>query len=177
VGAVHDLDDFAVDVSGQYTGFGPFFIQGCWRPFEVVEFAFGLAPFVQGFFGHFQGDFIDVAVLDGTVNIYRGGHVKPRSDSQQLVGIFDFVSIGLFASRAQEYLGHAAAVVGVGGCAAGDHADEVAGRDGVGRGAAKALAGVFTLDAALGQGQAAGAHGAVFTTDALETDRAGFHLD
>jgi hypothetical protein len=65
----------------------------------------------------------------------------------------------------------------VGRRAAGDHADEVTGRNGVGRGAAKALAGVFAFDAALGQGQAAGAHGAVFTADALDADGAGFHLD
>jgi hypothetical protein len=53
---------------------------------------------------------------------------------------------------------------------------KVTGRDGVGGGAAKAFAGVFAFDAALGQGQAAGAHGAVFTADALDADGAGFHL-
>jgi hypothetical protein len=62
----------------------------------------------------------------------------------------------------------------VGGRAAGDHADEVTGRNGVGRGAAQALAGVFAFDAALGQGQAAGAHGAVFTADALIPMAQGF---
>ena len=68
-------------------------------------------------------------------------------------------------------------MVGVRRGAAGDHADEVTGRNGVGRGAAQALAGVFAFDAALGQGQAAGTHGAVFTADALHADGAGFHLD
>jgi hypothetical protein len=67
-------------------------------------------------------------------------------------------------------------MVGVRRRAAGDHADEVTGRDGVGRGAAKALAGVFAFDAAFGQGQAAGAHGAVFTAGALDTDIALLHV-
>ena len=63
---------------------------------------------------------------------------------------------------------HAAAVVGMGGGPAGDHADKVTGGNGVGRGTAKAFAVIFAFDAAFGQRQAAGAHGAVFTADALE---------
>jgi hypothetical protein len=114
--------------------------------------------------------------LDFAIHLNGGGHAPGRERWQQLVGVLDFVGIGLFAGGGQEDLGHTAAMVGVRGRAAGDHADEVTGRDGVGRGAAKALAGVFAFDAALGQGQAAGAHGAVFTADALDADGAGFHL-
>jgi hypothetical protein len=50
------------------------------------------------------------------------------------------------------------------------------GGDGVGRGAAEAFASILALDAAFGQGHAAGSHGAVFTADTLKTDGAGFHL-
>jgi hypothetical protein len=35
---------------------------------------------------------------------------------------------------------------------------------------------VFAFNAALGQGQSAGAHGAVLTADALDTDVTGLHL-
>ena len=44
-------------------------------------------------------------------------------------------------------------------------------------GAAETLAGVLALDPALGQGQAAGAHGAVLTADTLDADVTGLHLD
>jgi hypothetical protein len=43
------------------------------------------------------------------------------------------------------------------GCrAAGDHADEVTGRNGVGGGTAKTLAGILALDSALGSGRRQG---------------------
>jgi hypothetical protein len=67
-------------------------------------------------------------------------------------------------------------MIGVGGCAASDHTNEITRRNGVGCGAAQALAGVFALDAAFGQRQAAGAHGAVLTANTLDADGAGFHL-
>jgi hypothetical protein len=54
-----------------------------------------------------------------------------------------------------EDLGHAAAVIGVGSSAGGDHPQKITGRDGVGGGAAKTLAGVFAFNAALGSGQTA----------------------
>ena len=63
MGAVHDFHDFPVDISGEHTGFFPFFIQGRRRPFQIKQFTFGFAPFVQCFFGHFKGDFIDVPVF------------------------------------------------------------------------------------------------------------------
>ena len=62
-------------------------------------------------------------------------------------------------------------------CRAGcHHAGKVSSSNGIGGGTAQTFAGVFPLDAALGQGQAAGAHGAVFTADTLNADGAGFHL-
>ena len=67
-------------------------------------------------------------------------------------------------------------MIGVGSRTAGNHADKVAGGNGVGGGAAQAFACIFTFNPALGKRQAAGPHGAVFTADALDADVTGFHL-
>ena len=50
MGAMHDFDDFAVDIARLDAGFGPFFIQGLGGAFQVDQFAFGLAPFVHRLF-------------------------------------------------------------------------------------------------------------------------------
>jgi len=176
VGAVHDLDDFPVDIPGlDALGF-PFFVQRFRRPFQIQELAFGLTPLIAGFLAYFQGDFVHIAILRFTVHFNGGGYAQMRRDRQQFVHIFDLIGFGLFPGRGKKNLGHTAAVVGMGGSAGSHHAREVTGGNGVGGGPAQALAGVLALDPALGQRYAAGSHGTVLTANALHADVAGFHL-
>jgi hypothetical protein len=81
-----------------------------------------------------------------------------------------------FAGDTQENFGHTAAMVRMGRRAAGDHADKVAGRDGVGGRTAQPFAGILTFDAAFGQRQAAGPHAAIFTAGTLRADIALLHV-
>jgi hypothetical protein len=175
VGAVHDLDDFTVDVPGRRR-LSSIFHRAVPGRVWVEQLALGLAPLVEGHFSHFQGDFVDVPVFDFTVDLNGDGHVPGWGDGQQLVGVFDFVaSVSLRAADRKtsatqrpwsEWAAAPPAIMRMKLRAAMVLA--VAPH--------RPFAGVFAFDAALGQGQAAGAHGAVFTADALDADGAGFHL-
>jgi hypothetical protein len=56
------------------------------------------------------------------------------------------------------------------------HTGKISGRYGIGGGTAQPFPGILTLDPGLGQGQAAGSHGTVFTADALQSNVTRFHL-
>jgi hypothetical protein len=175
VRAVHNFHDLAVDVARQHAGLFPFLVQRRRRALQIEQLAFGLAPFVQRLFGHFQGDLVDVAVHFLAVHLHGGGNTEMRRDIKQFNGIFDLVVLGLFACHREKHLGHRPAMVGMGGGAGGDHSDEIARADGIGGGAAESLTGILTVNPALGQGQTARPHGTVFTTNTLQSDSARLH--
>ena len=99
-----------------------------------------------------------------------------RGDGQKFIGIFDGVIIGLFVGHGHENFRHRTTVIGMGRGAGCDLARKVARSNGVGRRTAQSLAIVLAFDAAFGQRQAAGAHGAIFTAGPLDSDVAGFHF-
>ena len=61
------------------------------------------------------------------------------------------------------------------GTTGSNHPCKVTGTDGVGGGSAESFTGVFTFNSVFGERKAAWAHGAVLTTDSLQSDGAGFH--
>jgi hypothetical protein len=99
VGAVHDFDDFTVDIARNHTGFFPFLIERRRRALGVKQLPFGLAPLVQGFLGHFQGDFVNIAIFDFAVFFNGDGHIQEGGNQQQLVGVLDwYASVSLRAT-------------------------------------------------------------------------------
>ena len=153
VGAVHDLHDLAVDAPGHDAFPPPPCPHRLRSHVGEDDLAFLLTKLGQAKFPQLDGDVLVVPALD--LDARLGSHLV------EFALVLDLVAWGLALDRGQESGGHVAAVVGVGGGATGDHADEVAGHDGAGRGSADALI------SALSEGvDAAGPHEAVSAADA-----------
>ena len=175
MGPVHDLHNFPIDISGQYSQFFPAFIKGCRGSLQIGQFAFGLAPFSQSFFSHFKGNFIKIPIHCFAVFFNRSGHIKVRCDLDQSFRRFDRVIFGFFSGHRQKDFGHRTSVIRM-GCGAGrHHAGKISGRDGVCRSTAQPFSSIFTLDSSFGHRQAARSHSTVFTAGSLHSDIAGFH--
>jgi len=132
VGAVHYLDDLAVDSARDHAGLAP-----------VVPGSFGRA----GGEDHFavllselaEGDSRD-AVRDLAERLAFGFDAQFFGERPEFLLVLDLIVALIIFGGHEECVGYIAAVVGVGGRARGDHACEVAGCDYVGRRAADALA-------------------------------------
>jgi hypothetical protein len=71
--------------AGKHPAFSIFHraVLGC--AFQVKQFALGFAPFVQGSFGHFQGDFVNIPILHFTIH-FNGGGTPKWGQWQQFLG-------------------------------------------------------------------------------------------
>ena len=154
VGAVHDLDDLAVDAARVDAQLLPQFDALCRRAAGELDGAFLLAKLGVGGAGQIQGDlFLAPALgLDAVLGRQR----------VQLGLVLDLVAAALALGGQEQRVGDVAPVVRVGGRAGGDHADQVAGDDDVGRRSADAQFGPIVLKGT----DAAGAHVAVAAADA-----------
>lgn len=149
MGAMHDLHDFAVDASGINTHLLPLVHPLPGGPGRKLERAFLLAELGIDGLGQIQGDFLlGATVVGDAVLLGQGG---------QLGLVLDFVAAAFPLRGQQQGMGQVTAVVGMGRRTAGDHSNEVAGHDDVGRGPADSLLGLLLLEGA----DAAGTHVAV----------------
>ena len=89
----------------------------------------------------------------------------------QFDGVLDLVVLDVPVDHFPEQIQHAHAVVGVGGAAAGHHAGEIPGLNGIDRGAADAHLSVRVFGV-----QPAGPHGAVLAAGRIRADGAGLHV-
>ena len=149
VGHVHGLGDFAVDGAGLDLGVVPLLLAGLRGALQEALHAEGLAVLQQADLGDLMGDVVDIAAL--------GLDIPFLGDADQLLGVLDLIVAALLG--AVQRVGDAAAVVGVGGGAAGGEAQVVAADDAVAVAATDATGGL--------RGDAAGAHGADTAADAL----------
>ena len=171
MGAVHQFDDFAVDAARHHAELPPDFLALQRGVLDEDELAFLLAELPLADFGDVQGNLVIAPVADV--------HAQVEGQLEKLLLVLDFKVLGLAFGHELEGFDDTAAVVAVGGGPGGNHTDEVAGGDGLRRGAADAhaLGMLFRgLVLALAQGYPAGAHGAVLAATAVSADGAGFHV-
>ena len=71
MGAVHDFNDFPVDISRQDTLFFPEFVTGFRRPLGKKKFTFGFAPLIERFFADLYCNFIGVPIKLLTIDLHR----------------------------------------------------------------------------------------------------------
>ena len=158
VRAVHDLDDLAVDGARGDAQLAPLGLPLGGRALGVDDVAVRLAELGQRDVGDVEGDLVDLAAA--------GGDAQVPGHGVQLLLVLDLVARGLAGGDGAQRHRHVAAVVGVGGHAAGHLAGEVARGDGAHVGAADAgllfsvladeAAGAHRADAAAGAGLADG---------------------
>ena len=154
VGHVHGSDDLAVDGTRRDALLHPDLLALFGGALGPQLIALGFAVLVDTGAAHVMGDVVDVAAF--------GLNAPFLSQLDQLGGIGDMiVTVGAGVDELPRAL---TAVVGVGGAAAGGHAEVVAAGDRVGVGTADALGGLGS--------DAAGAHGADAAADALLTESA-----
>ena len=163
VGAVHDLDDLAVDGARRQAELLPERLALRRRPPRVDDLAVGLAELGQGDVGDVEGDLVDVATAGGDAEVAGDGH--------ELLLVLDGVAGGLAEGDGAQRHRHVAAVVGVRRDAARDLAREVARGDGRQVGAAQARLALGVL-----AHQTARAHAADAAAGARFADGAGLHL-
>ena len=162
VRAVHDLDDLAVDGARGEPQLAPLGLPLGGRALGVDDVAVRLAELLERDVGDVEGDLVDLAAA--------GGDAQVPGHGVQLLLVLDLVAGGLAGGDGAQRHRHVAAVVGVGGHAAGHLAGEVARGDGAHVGAADAglLLGVLA-------DEAAGAHRADAAAGAGLADGAGLH--
>ena len=149
MGHMQGLGDLTVDGPGLDARVMPQLLRMLGGAGEETLKAEGLAVLHEGGLGHLVGQVVDVLAL--------GGDAPLTGDSLQLLGILDGVIAALLGLV--QGVADAAAMVGVGGCAACGEAQVVAGHDAVNVTAADAPGGLG--------GDAAGTHGADAAADAL----------
>ena len=148
MGAVHALDDLAVNSPRHYLELAPDLLAFLRRTRHVGEFVVDhTVEVIQRFLCHIAGDIVDLAALRG--NFHQGCH------GVQLLRVLDGVALDFALGHGQQGSGDITPVIGVGSHTAGDRANHVTGADGAVGGAADAgfLFGVFA-------DQPAGTHGA-----------------
>jgi hypothetical protein len=91
MGAVHDLDDFAIDIAGHDTFVNPFLLKRFRSPFDVLNAAFRFAPLGISGLSHLERNLVDVAIHFLAVHLNRGSHAEMWCDIDQLDRILDFV--------------------------------------------------------------------------------------
>ena len=121
VGAVHDLDDFAVYAPGDDAVFAPDLLSFQRRLLDVGELPLLLPELVRGPFRRCRGD-----VLDGPA---LRGHAEVEGHLEELRLVLDGEALGLALGCLDESLHHFPGMVRVGGRACGDLAGEVPGHD------------------------------------------------
>ena len=111
MGAMHDLHNFTVDVARQHAQLLPAFIQRLGSALEIIQLAFRFAPFSYGFFGHFEGNFVQVTVDLFAIHFDFDIHPKMGGDCDQFVGVFNFVVTGFFVGNCQKDFGNIAPMI------------------------------------------------------------------
>ncbi len=160
VGAVHALHDFPVHAPRRHPHLPPHLLPALGGPGQQLQFSLLLAEFAQHALTDLACDLHD--------GLPVGGDAVLLGQAPEFDLVLDPVVLGLALGHQQEGVGHIASVVGVSGRAPGDHADEVAGHDGLGGGSADP-----DLHPLLGGGGPARPHAADPATDAVPAEPAG----
>ena len=135
VNHVKQLDDFAVDPSGQDFGLAPAFLLLFGRAGREDQLAFLLAELAHAGERKLVGNLVDVAAGCVDTDFLCDGH--------ELFGVFDLITLGLAVGGHVQVVGDVAPVVGVGGTADRYRANDVSGHYAVGVDAADAALGSF----------------------------------
>ena len=110
-GPVHDFNDLAVDGPRLDAFLLPLVLERLRSTLQIGQGAIVLTELGHGGLGNAQGDLVDIAVQGLAVHLYRSGHIKIRSDLDQLGRVLDLVVFGLLAGNREEGLDHAAAMI------------------------------------------------------------------
>ncbi len=153
VGPVHRFHDLPVHTARVDAQFLPQFNTLCWRAPGEADGALLVAKLGIDSSGQVQGDLLLGPPLGWDLVLYGQG--------MQLRLVLDLVAAGLALSRQEKRVGDVPPVVRVGRCPGGDHAQQAAGYDGIGRGPTDPLLGPCVAKRV----DAAGAHGAVPAAD------------
>jgi len=155
--AVQRLDDLLTHIACRDTELVQDLLPPLRRMIQVNDLACGLAELVQRCKGHIAGEIFNALAFRRHAQV--AGHLT------ELGSVADLVIRRLALCSGEQRVGEIAPVVGVSGRSRGDHAGEIAGRNGLTSGTANAS--LTLLD------EPAGTHATDLAAETIAADRAG----